>query len=131
MRRDASAERTCPSSTCSVGHFLIGLPGPDGRIGYLSPPLEVDTEFIESASARTNDRPEARFRFASPCVKEKCQQWTGASCGVISLVLQKTRPKKVSEKDLPECAIRSSCRWFWQEGGSACGVCPEILHTRA
>lgn len=130
MRGDGSAERTCPSSTCSVGHLLIGLSGPDGRIGYLNPPLEVDRDFIESASSRTNDRPEARFRFASPCVEEKCQQWTGVSCGVISLVLQQTPPRTTDEKDLPACAIRPSCRWFWQEGRSACDVCPEILHTR-
>ncbi|HEX8646546.1 MAG TPA: hypothetical protein VF715_06570 [Thermoleophilaceae bacterium] len=117
-------ERTCPSSSCEPGAKLIGVVGADGTVGYVSPPLEIDADFVERA--RRGRTPEKRFRFAGPCVEGRCAQWTGSRCGVIDTVL--TTPDRPSAPErLPHCGIRSSCRWYAQSGAEACAVCPLVV----
>jgi hypothetical protein len=118
------AERTCPSSSCEPGAKLIGVVNADGTVGYVSPPLEIDVDFVERA--RQGRTPEKRFRFASPCVEARCAQWTGSRCGVIDTVLSTPDRPPVPER-LPRCGIRSSCRWYAQSGAEACAVCPLVV----
>jgi hypothetical protein len=33
----------------------------------------------------------------------------------------------VESAELPECSIRSECRWFYQSGVEACAICPEVI----
>jgi hypothetical protein len=118
------SERTCPSSSCEPGAKLIGVVNADGTIGYVSPPLEIDEDFVGRAlSGRT---PERRFRFAGPCVEGRCGHWTGSRCGVIDTVM--TTPERPPVPDrLPLCGIRTTCRWFAQSGAEACAVCPLVV----
>lgn len=117
-------ERTCPSYSCEPGAKLIGVVKGDGTIGYVSPPLEIDVDFVERA--RRGRTPEKRFRFAGPCVEGRCEHWTGSRCGVIDTVL--TTPDRPPEPErLPRCGIRSSCRWYAQSGAEACGACPLVV----
>lgn len=74
----ARAETTCPSSLCAPGHQLLGIVRPDGTVAALRQPLTVDAEFAARASAPGLRPPEARFRFAGPCVGAACIQWEGA-----------------------------------------------------
>ncbi len=118
------SELTCPSSSCEPGAKLIGVVNADGTVGYVSPPLEIDVDFVERA--RQGRTPEKRFRFAGPCVEGRCAQWTGSRCGVIDTVL--TTPELPPAPDrLPHCGIRSSCRWYAQSGAAACAVCPLVV----
>ena len=98
----------------------------DGRVAYAPDRLEVDREFVQLA--REGRSPERRFRFAAPCVRGACAQWTGARCGVIDRVLEEL---PVAESaflaELPRCSIRPQCRWFGQRGAAACGACPLIV----
>jgi hypothetical protein len=121
------AAKTCPSSTCSPGHQLIGVVGPTGHMGYVSPPLEIDADFVERASRRTDVPPEARFRFAGPCVESRCAQWSEGACSVISRVVEHVDSPTADA--LPVCGIRSSCRWFSQEGRAACERCPLVTRS--
>ena len=66
------------------------------------------------------------MRFAAPCQRERCAQWTGSSCGVIEEVLA-TGAGEDQPARLPRCAIRSACRWYRQEGGAACRACPLVI----
>jgi hypothetical protein len=129
---EASAGLTCPSSTCQPGAVLLGVVGRDGRVRYVSPALAVDDEFVEQAQrGRT---PEKRFRFAGPCVEDRCAQWTGRSCGVIERVLSHPGvDEAVAAHDgpAPPCAIRRHCRWFAQEGVAACHACPLVVTDTA
>lgn len=119
-----SERKTCPSSVCKEGSNLIGIINKDGIVDLLSVPITVDKEFIEIASQ--GRRPEIRFRFSGRCVEGACKQWTGTTCGVIENVLDIVEEgQKV--KSLPSCGIRSTCRWFHQEGAAACYVCPLII----
>ena len=76
---------TCPSSNCEPGATLLGVVNSDGTVGYITPALEIDEQFV--ARARAGRPPERRFRFAGPCVESRCHHWTGERCGVIDEVM--------------------------------------------
>lgn len=125
-------ERLCPSALCEEGAILVGIVGTNGHVGYVTPRIAVDEEFVRKA--RTGRPPEARFRFAQPCIEKHCTQWTGSRCGLIDQPLDSPEASGTTEwpnGTLPECSIRSSCRWFSQAGPRACAVCPLVVHTMA
>ena len=118
--------RTCPSAPATPGALMIGMRGADGRVANLRTPLRVDTAFCEDARAR-GDRPEARMRFAAPCIEEGCAQWTGSRCGVIARVLDHLEDALPPTPALPPCAIRADCRWYAEHAERACAACPEVV----
>ena len=117
------ASRVCPSSSVRHATHLIGVVGPDARIRFVSPPLDLTTEFRDRSAEM--GEPERRFRFAGPCIEEECAQWAGGRCGVIDEV--------VATFDIAEhsperrCAVRPRCRWYSQRGRDACEVCDWIV----
>lgn len=121
------SEKTCPSATCAPGAKLIGVVGGDGRVKHLRTPLAVDEGFV--ATARAQGEPEARMRFATPCASGSCGHWTGEACGLITRVLERIEAAAdaAPAERLPGCAIRSSCRWFSQEGRTACLSCDLVV----
>jgi hypothetical protein len=120
------AKKACPSAPCEEGALLLGVMTSSGRLAYLQPPTKVDAEFVAKVKAR--GRPEQAYRFSSPCVEAACPQWTGESCGIGEMIAQQaeTVPEPRST-GLPTCAIRSSCRWYSEQGRDACMVCPLIV----
>jgi hypothetical protein len=132
MSRQERTPATCPSGRCREGAVLIGIVGQDGRLGYLTPALPIDEEFV--ARTRTGRTPESRFRFGEPCAEARCAQWAGDRCGLIDELLAAPRgaaaAKGPGATPLPRCGIRQSCRWFRQRGPDACAICPLVVHTR-
>jgi hypothetical protein len=116
----------CPSGRCSVGSQLIGIVGPDGRLGYVDPPLEVDSTFIEISSR--GRAPESRFRFAEPCLGHLCEHWADDQCGLIGRLSAGADELALNDDaKLPRCGIRPTCRWFSQRGPEACVACPHVV----
>jgi len=116
----------CPSARCQDGAYLVGVVGVDGTIGYVSPLLQVDAQFVQRAE-RGRD-PERRFRFAQPCAEGGCRNWDGARCQVIDRAMAaKAELPPLDETSLPACGIRRSCRWFRQSGAEACRTCPLVI----
>jgi hypothetical protein len=119
----------CPSARCQEGAYVVGIVGPDGTVGYLSPLLQVDGNF--AAAAHVGRAPEGRFRFAQPCVESGCVNWEGARCGVIdrAMVAKSQAEANLGELNsgLPRCSIRRWCRWFGQAGADACVTCPLVI----
>ena len=112
----------CPSAKAEPGAAVIGVLGPDGRVGYLRDWLETDQEVIEDVSRE--GLPEQRYRFANSCVEHKCAQWNG-KCTIIERVSEAMTP--IEEHSLQPCAIRTACRWFRQKGPDACRLCPMVI----
>lgn len=114
----------CPSAQCEPGATLLGVVGEDGAVSYAKDRIEIDQDFIDRVSKEGT--PEARYRFANTCVEHQCVQWNGTRCAV---------PKTVSRflgsgegtASLQPCSIRPACRWFRQEGPSACRICPGVI----
>ncbi len=115
----------CPSAPMYEGSKLIGIVNEQGEVNVLPEPLEITEAFVDAALK--GRLPEQRFRFANKCVKSGCAQWTGDSCSVIKRFLADIDAKNL-KSELPECAIRPNCRWFNQEGESACKACPLIKY---
>src|SRR3954451_4095168 len=100
----------CPSARGRAGTTLVGIVvGPDA-LGYVTPPVTVDEEFLAAAG----DTPERRFRFATPCMQGACHNWGEERCQLIHQILR-TRPDDTAG-DLRPCPIRATCRWFAQAG---------------
>ena len=121
-------ELSCPSARCEPGATLLGVVQADGTVGYITPGLTIDDDFV--ATARQGRAPEKRFRFAGACVESGCKQWTGTRCGVIDRVLEadlEPAEPVAGRSSLPHCSIRSACRWFAQSGADACRVCPLVI----
>jgi hypothetical protein len=115
--------KTCPSSLGQVGSNLLGVVNANGTVGFFTDPVEVTPEFIEDAG--DFDNLERRFRFSNKCVQSGCKQWTGTECGVIKAVL--ALDSIPAGKKLPDCSIRTNCRWYFQEGASACNGCRYVI----
>lgn len=120
---------TCPSGRCREGSVLLGVVTRNGRLGYVSTPLIVDTEFV--IRARAGPTPESWFRFAEPCVEDRCDHWSDGACGLIGQLLSTPAGGAVTAAPvgmLPRCTIRRTCRWYAQRGGQACAICPHVVN---
>jgi hypothetical protein len=124
-----SEEPICPSGRCEPGSQLIGIVGADGRLGYVTPPLEIDANFV--VVAQRGRAPGSRFRFAEPCLGQHCQHWADSQCGLIESICADASNQLAlpGELELPRCGIRSQCRWFSQRGRAACEVCPLVVRV--
>ena len=105
------------------GAILLGVVEEDGLVAYLDELVMVTPAFAQQASEGRSA--EQRFRFSSPCIKGGCQKWSDQNqhCGLIEDLTVLAGPRELS---LPDCAIRKSCRWYSQQGTSACAICPEV-----
>jgi hypothetical protein len=116
--------RLCPSARAEPGAALIGVLGPDGRIGLLKDAVEIDQAFLDQVAPYGSA--EGRFRFSGGCVEHGCVQWSRGRCGVIDEVAA-ALPVPDGAARLQPCAIRSACRWFDQVGPDACRLCPMVI----
>ena len=121
--------RTCPSGRCEEGAVLLGIVSPDGTVAYITPQVRLDKPFVDRA--KQGRTPEARFRFAQPCIEHDCRNWVADGCDVIEQALQSSKlPRQAAgNRSLPRCSIRPTCRWFGQRGAEACTVCPLVVHA--
>jgi len=115
----------CPSSRAKPGALLLGVRQKEGTISILPQALPVDEHFLQDVHQDPTP-PEQRFRFSNKCVESGCEQWTGKSCGVIERVIEFLDQVPVQEA-LPACSIRPKCRWYEQQKGEACRICPYVL----
>jgi hypothetical protein len=128
-QRPPLERQLCPSARCVEGVLLLGIIGSDGRVGFISPNLRVNKEFVEKVSK--GRAAEQRFRFAAPCQESDCMHWTGEKCAVIDQArgAAKTTQTSIDSSELlPRCGVRSRCRWFAQVGPDACLVCPFVFN---
>jgi hypothetical protein len=65
------------------------------------------------------------FRVASPCVQGACQHFDGGE-HICRLARKTATLAPIVVERLPRCAIRPTCRWWAQEGVSACRRCPQV-----
>jgi hypothetical protein len=91
------------------------------RIAYLNQYVEATPELLAQAAPA---RPGEVFRLAARCEQSKCTHFDGHHCGLAARIVAML--PEVTEH-LPPCTIRQTCRWFEQEGRSACLRCPQIV----
>ena len=119
-------DRSCPSSVGAPGARLFGVVGDDGRVATVRPAPVIDAAFVEKA--RRHGPLEQRFRFAGPCLRSGCGQWTGSGCGVIARIMADIEPDpRNAAPPVRPCPIRPTCRWFHERGAAACGPCRLVV----
>lgn len=87
--------RTCPSARCQAGAVLLGIVSPDGTVAYITPQVRVDQPFVDRA--RQGRTPEARFRFAQPCIESGCGNWVADRCDVIEQAIQSPKLSRLAD----------------------------------
>lgn len=117
----------CPSYIAKPGASLFGIVNAEGKIDYLPEAIKVDETFV--TEAKKGRSPESRFRFAGTCVKGSCHQWDheGHQCSLVGNIVRAL--DKPIQAILQDCAIRSRCRWFAQQGSLACANCNEVMRN--
>lgn len=121
-----NASSLCPSTTHpeKEGSVVFGVVGgtvESPRLAYLREPQPVTDELLALSGPVT---PTEVFRFAAPCARSGCQHFDGTDCRLAKRIVTML-PTVVDV--LPACQLRSNCRWWQQEGKSACLRCPQIL----
>lgn len=121
----SEATPLCPSARAETeGSQVIGVvrdPAEGPRVVYLKEPVEVTPELL----ARVEPvRPGQVLRVAATCSESKCQHFDGQDCRLAQRIIAGLPTVVVA---LPACTIRSSCRWWLQEGKAACLRCPQVV----
>jgi hypothetical protein len=115
----------CPSARPDMeGSIVFGIVGGTNdqpRLIYFDKPQPV-TEEILHLSVPLN--PTEVFRFAAPCVEQKCRHFNGSICRLASRTVELV--DAVMETVSP-CSLRPDCRWWRQEGKEACRRCPLVV----
>jgi hypothetical protein len=119
----------CPSSQANeVGARIFGMMTGTAeayRVGYLTEVLPVsDTVLALAGSAK----PTQLFRIAAPCANGGCRHFKSNACTLAQRIVEGV-PAVVNA--LPACQIRSTCRWFRQEGKAACFRCPQVMTDKS
>ena len=122
----ADASLLCPSAHPDMAgarvFAVVGGTAEQPRADYLAQSVPLTDEI--RALAQPVDPAEV-FRVASPCVQGACQHFDGGE-HICRLGRKTAALAPIVVERLPRCAIRPSCRWWAQEGVSACRRCPQV-----
>jgi hypothetical protein len=69
-------------------------------------------------------KPSEIFRIAATCIENGCKHFDGTNCRLTTRIVEGL--PTVTDR-LPACAIRSTCRWWHQEGAAACMRCQQVV----
>lgn len=116
----------CPSSRSHLPNakaigVVSGVENPEVRFFPEEKTFPITEEIEKSLLPVT---PTEVFRIAATCLAKNCQHYDGHKCSLIGNLVETLNP--VTDQ-LPSCSIRSSCRWWHQEGEKACLRCPQVV----
>jgi hypothetical protein len=112
----------CPAAAPEKGALLFGMVDRCGQTSYSKAAVPVSRQLLLELPVTS----EHMFRFASPCAQAACRYWAD-ECS-LSSNLSEFQAFGQHDADAGECAIRSQCRWFLQNGAVMCSKC--LIHTR-
>jgi hypothetical protein len=126
INRQKTVETTlCPSSQPNLDNVVIFgvVEGTveEPRVAYLEKAQPLNKELQPSSSPV---KATEMMRLASSCHEKGCVHFDGSDCRLAQRIVEQL--PTVTET-LPACQIRSSCRWWQQEGKSACLRCPQVV----
>jgi hypothetical protein len=102
---------------------IVGGAADRPRVEYLLDPQPLTPEIQNMCSPAT---PAEVLRIATPCVRYRCKHFEKDKCTLAHRIVQILPPVVDS---VPSCRLRPSCRWWIQEGPSACLRCPQVVRT--
>jgi hypothetical protein len=115
----------CPSARSDAEEgYLFGVVGgtvDEPKVSYLKE-SQPPQKFISKVESRVE--PGEVLRIAAPCEEKGCQHFDGQDCRLVQRIVEDL---PIVAENLPPCAIRRNCRWWKQEGMSACLRCPQVI----
>jgi hypothetical protein len=90
-------------------------------VGYLTETQPVSEKLLALSGPA---KPTEVFRIAAPCAMSGCKHFKENACTLVQRIVEGLAPVVNA---LPACQIRSTCRWFSQEGRNACLRCPQVI----
>ena len=131
MSNEPRKQIDCPSAPANadgarIFGVMTGTPD-DHRVGYLTETVPVSEHLIALAGPV---KPTQLFRIAAPCTGASggCKHFKSNACSLAERIVAGA---PVVVNALPACQIRSTCRWFRQEGKEACFRCPQVMTDKA
>jgi hypothetical protein len=128
----AHAEHTvsfCPSAQpdmegARMFAIVRGTPE-EPKVAYLDKPQPVTAELLAMSGPVS---PTEVFRFTVTCGASSCQHFdaTRDACRLAEKVIR-ILPAVVQK--LAHCSIRTTCRWWQQEGPEGCKRCAQLVTT--
>src|SRR5437016_235099 len=129
MSTETRKQIDCPSAQATTeGARIFGMVTgtPEAhRVGYLTEAQPVSDKLLALAGPA---KPTQLFRIAAPCANGGCKHFKSNACTLAQRIIEGL-PAVVNA--LPPCQIRSTCRWFRQEGKAACFRCPQVVTDKA
>ena len=117
--------KLCPSAqpdmAGAVAFGVIGGTAEEPVASYLKETIPVTPELLQLAHPV---KPTEVFRFAAPCAESGCQHFSGEDCRLAQKIAADV---PTGFQKLPACKIRGSCRWWAEQGRSACFRCPLVV----
>lgn len=117
-------KKLCPSAPFKEGNKIFAL-FDDQHFKFTDQLKMIDGELTREV---VEDGDRAAYRATMPCVTKGCGNWDGQKCTVPDQMRYYLSPLTDIE-DFRNCPIQKGCRWFAQEGESACRICP-LIKTR-
>jgi hypothetical protein len=115
----------CPSADAEMsGSTIFGI-----VVGTPESPYVVHLDRVkpippELLALDSPVKPSEIFRIAAPCIENGCKHFDGTNCRLTARIVDGL--PTVTER-IPACAIRSTCRWWYQEGAAACARCQQVV----
>lgn len=123
MQFPADGTLSCPSVPVQRGGTAIAVRyGRDEKFVFLSETFPVSAGSMGDDLAASV---QVRLRVAGLCTRVACDSWTASGCRWGRAVATVGRSRsEVSES----CPIIENCRWFAENGESACRACASLAY---
>ena len=76
----------------------------------------------------TEAKPTQTLPHRGTLLERLCKHFKGNACSLAQRIVEGVPPVVNA---LPACQIRSTCRWFRQEGREACFRCPQVMTDKS
>jgi hypothetical protein len=100
---------------------IIGGTPEAPRVAYLKVDAVVEPMVFQTLGPI---KPTEVFRFAARCEERRCVHYDGHRCALARRIVEQLDPVV---DVLPPCLVRTTCRWFAEEGAEACRRCPQVV----
>jgi hypothetical protein len=121
----SSKQLMCPSAEPDMdGSVIFGIvtgTPEQPQLVHLRETKQIPAELLALESPV---KPTEIFRIAANCIEHNCQHFDGHNCRLSHRIVEGL--PQVS-KSLPPCPIRANCRWWHQDGKSACLRCLQVV----
>jgi hypothetical protein len=110
------------------GSVVFGVVGGTVEQPELVPLAETQPITAELLALSGPVPPTEVFRFAGPCAETRCRHFE-TDTSRCRLVEKTVRWVPIAVRKPVPCPIRSNCKWWQQEGRTACLRCPQVASS--